>query len=52
MITRNSNYGLLIGQTVKKLRERKNITQSKLQDQVGLSSGYVSRLEKGEYESP
>ena len=52
MTTGNSNYGLLIGQTVKRLRERKNVTQSELQDEAGLSSGYVSRLEKGEYEAP
>jgi transcriptional regulator with XRE-family HTH domain len=46
------NYGLQIGIAVKKIRERKNITQSELQNSASLSSGYISRLEKGDYESP
>lgn len=52
MQIQNQNYGLVIGQTVKTLRQRKNITQTELQDEATLSSGYVSRLEKGEYEAP
>jgi transcriptional regulator with XRE-family HTH domain len=47
-----SSYGLRIGQTVKKLRQRKNITQSELQEEANLSSGYISRLEKGGYDAP
>jgi transcriptional regulator with XRE-family HTH domain len=46
------HYGQQIGTTVKLLRERKNMTQTELQEEAKLSSGYISRLENGEYEAP
>lgn len=47
-----SQYGTQLGEVVKALRERKNMTQMDLQERAGLSSGYISRLEAGEYTAP
>ncbi len=48
----NSQFGTQLGITVKKLRQDKNLSQEDLRELAGLSSGYVSRLEAGEYSSP
>jgi transcriptional regulator with XRE-family HTH domain len=45
-------YGEKLGQAIKGLRERKGISQTDLQERAGLSSGYISRLENGEYDAP
>ncbi len=47
-----TQYGDRIGKTVKMLRERKNLTQTELQDSAKLASGYISRLEAGEFTAP
>ena len=48
----NLTYGQKLGKTVKILRDRKNMSQIELQELASLSSGYISRLESGEYEAP
>lgn len=53
MTTKPDNaYAKQLGEMVKKLREEKNITQIELQEKAGLSSGYVSRFESGEFDAP
>jgi transcriptional regulator with XRE-family HTH domain len=48
----DSQFGLQLGKAVKKLREDKKMSQEELRELANLSSGYVSRLEAGEYSSP
>jgi len=46
------SIGKKIGQAIKKLRERKNMSQNVLKEDAGLSAGYLSKLENGEFDSP
>lgn len=48
----DSQFGKKLGEAVKKLRERQNISQEELRQNAELSTGYISRLEAGEYLSP
>lgn len=48
----NTPFGNKLGAAVKKLREARNMSQEELREEAGLSSGYISRLEAGEYSSP
>lgn len=48
----NSLYGDKLGKIVKMLREEKNMTQMELQESAKLSSGYISKLEAGEFTAP
>ncbi|MFH0776497.1 MAG: helix-turn-helix transcriptional regulator [Patescibacteria group bacterium] len=50
--TTNQNLGKQLGEAVKKLRSSKNISQMELQEHSGLSSGYISKLENGDFNSP
>ncbi len=47
-----SQYGIQLGKAVKMLRERQDMTQTGLQESAKLASGYISRLEAGEYTAP
>lgn len=48
----DSTFGEKLGAAVKRLRDRNNISQEELRERAGLSTGYISRLEAGEYASP
>lgn len=48
----DSTFGKKLGQAVKKLRERNNMSQEELRQNAKLSTGYISRLEAGDYSSP
>lgn len=48
----NTHFGKQLGEAVKQLRERHNLTQEDLREKAELSTGYISRLEAGEYSSP
>lgn len=51
-IYNDTQYGEKLGKVIKMLREDKNMTQIELQENAKLSSGYISRLEAGEYTAP
>jgi transcriptional regulator with XRE-family HTH domain len=46
------NFGEQLGEAVKTLRERFNLSQEDLREKAGFSTGYLSRLEAGKYTSP
>ncbi len=48
----DSQFGIQLGKAVKSLRENRNLSQEELRELAGLSSGYISRLEAGDYSSP
>jgi transcriptional regulator with XRE-family HTH domain len=50
--TSSTNIGTKIGITVKRLREEQQLSQEQLREKAGLASGYISRLEAGEYSAP
>ncbi len=45
-------FGEKLGIAVKKLRTEYNMSQEDLRGQAELGTGYISRLENGEYSSP
>ncbi len=48
----DSTFGTKLGEAVRKLRERNKMNQEELREKADLGTGYISRLEAGEYESP
>jgi transcriptional regulator with XRE-family HTH domain len=52
MTNQATNFGKKIGETVKILRKMKKLSQEQMRQKADLSSGYLSRLEAGEYDSP
>lgn len=48
----SDHFGRQLGEAVKRLREQKNMTQEELRESAGFATGYISRLEAGEYASP
>lgn len=47
-----SLFGKELGKTIKTLRQRHKLSQEQLRERAGFASGYISRLEAGEYSSP
>ena len=45
-------YVLVLGQTIKKIRESEKISMAELERLADISKGYVSRIERGTYTSP
>jgi transcriptional regulator with XRE-family HTH domain len=54
LITYNKtvNYGKLIGRIIKKFRLEQEISQIQLSLNCNISTGYMSRLERGKFDSP
>lgn len=48
----SDEFGKQLGKAVKKLREEKNMSQEELREKAGFATGYISRLEAGQYASP
>ena len=50
--TQDTNFGERLGKAVKELREQQGLSQEGLREKANFSSGYISRLESGEYSAP
>jgi transcriptional regulator with XRE-family HTH domain len=48
----DEHFGTTLGSAVKALRMRSDISQETLRKKAGLSTGYISRLEDGQYQAP
>lgn len=38
---------MIIGETIRKLREKENITQQELAEGIGATQGYIAQIERG-----
>ena len=52
MINKYSDVYKIIGQTIKKYRKEKNLTQVELSDKSNISASYLTKIEALNYDKP